>query len=110
MPQFQRQFGHDTGQLGVLVPDQGDPLRGGKQLFVPADGFVLHGAQEDLLGRHFFDQRLAGFGLRKVVRLQRRDATTKVVGPGPGTGPFRFHPPHLRARQGQLLPNIDRKK
>ena len=90
------------GQFRVLVPDQRCSLCGGKQLFVAVDGVVLHGAQQHLLGRDFFDQGLASFGLRKVIRLQGRDSTTKVVGLGLCTGSFRLHPSHLRARQGQL--------
>ena len=90
------------GQFRVLVPDQRCSLCGGKQLFVAVDGVVLHGAQQHLLGRDFFDQGLASFGLRKVIRLQSRDSTTKVVGLGLCTGSFRLHPSHLRARQGQL--------
>ena len=90
------------GQFRVLVPDQRCSLCGGKQLFVAVDGVVLHGAQQHLLGRDFFDQGLASFGLRKVIRLQSRDSTTKVVGLGLCTGSFRLHPSHLRARQGHL--------
>ena len=85
------------GQFRVLVPDQRCSLCGGKQLFVAVDGVVLHGAQQHLLGRDFFDQGLASFGLRKVIRLQSRDSTTKVVGLGLCTGSFRLHPSHLRA-------------
>ena len=85
------------GQFRVLVPDQRCSLCGGKQLFVAVDGVVLHGAQQHLLGRDFFDQGLASFGLRKVIRLQGRDSTTKVVGLGLCTGSFRLHPSHLRA-------------